>query len=92
MQVKDPKAINAARTIVQSSNPTKRSMHIRTYMRRITTRTAAAVKVPVRLRMKTTLFSSKYSCEGGGPLCPNCRGKITGIAVAISLPKESTVC
>ena len=51
---------------------------------------AATAKVPVRLRMTTTLLSSKYSCEGGGdggPPFQVCRGKIAGIVVAISLPR-----
>ena len=82
-QMKVPTAINAARTIDQSSSPTKRSMHVRTYIRRATTTSAANANAPVMLSMEATLLSSRYCWVGVvAELC--CRGK-TGMVSRICM-------
>jgi hypothetical protein len=63
-QMKVPTAIDTARIIDQSSSPTKRSMHVRTYSRRATTTSAAVANAPVIPRMEATLLSSRYAWLG----------------------------
>lgn len=77
-QMKVAAAISAARIMVQSSSPTNRSMHVRTYKRRATTTSAANANAPVIPRIEATLLSFKYAWSGAGRVLV-CREKTAGI-------------
>lgn len=87
-QTKVPTAIKAARIIDQSSRPTKRSMHVRTYSRRATTMSAANANAPVMPRIDATLLSSRYSWLGFSTLS-NCRENNAGMLSVIWLRRKA---
>lgn len=87
-QIKVPTAIKAARIIDQSSSPTKRSMHVRTYSRSATTTSAANANAPVMPRIDATLLSSRYSRLGFSTLS-NCRENNAGMLSVIWLRQKA---
>lgn len=87
-QTNVPTAIKAARIIDQSSRPTKRSMHVRTYSRSVTTTSAANANAPVMPRIDATLLSSRYSRLGFSTLS-NCRENNAGMLSVIWLRQKA---